>query len=54
MISDEDAARLECPFEEEEVVGVLKAFNGDRAPGLDGFLLRPQPSQIRGYAYPNH
>ena len=37
MISTEDAAWLERPFGEEEVVGVLKAFNGDKAPGPDGF-----------------
>uniref|UniRef100_A0A2N9GD32 Reverse transcriptase domain-containing protein n=1 Tax=Fagus sylvatica TaxID=28930 RepID=A0A2N9GD32_FAGSY len=37
MISAEDAAWLERPFGEEEVVGVLKAFNGDKAPGPDGF-----------------
>uniref|UniRef100_A0A2N9FPT0 Reverse transcriptase domain-containing protein n=1 Tax=Fagus sylvatica TaxID=28930 RepID=A0A2N9FPT0_FAGSY len=37
MISAEDAVWLERPFGEEEVVGVLKAFNGDKAPGSDGF-----------------
>ena len=37
MISTEDAAWLERSFGEEEVVGVLKAFKGDKAPGPDGF-----------------
>ena len=37
MISTEDAAWLERSFGEEEVVGVLKAFKGDTAPGPDGF-----------------
>ena len=37
MIFAEDAAWLERPFEEEEVVGVIKAFNGDKALGPDGF-----------------
>jgi hypothetical protein len=27
------------PFDEEEVVRVLKGFNGDKAPGPDGFSL---------------
>lgn len=32
IISDEDAAWLDRPFDEEEVVGVVKGFNGDKAP----------------------
>ena len=36
-IFGEDADWLAHPFDEEEVVGVLEAFNGDKAPGLDGF-----------------
>uniref|UniRef100_A0A2N9GD12 Reverse transcriptase zinc-binding domain-containing protein n=1 Tax=Fagus sylvatica TaxID=28930 RepID=A0A2N9GD12_FAGSY len=32
MISDEDALWLEHPFGEEEVVGVVAGFNGDKAP----------------------
>ena len=37
MIPREEAMWLERPFDEEEVGGVLKAFNGDKAPGPDGF-----------------
>ena len=36
-LSDEDAGLLVRPFGEEEVVGVIKGFNGDKAPGPDGF-----------------
>uniref|UniRef100_A0A2N9H333 Reverse transcriptase domain-containing protein n=1 Tax=Fagus sylvatica TaxID=28930 RepID=A0A2N9H333_FAGSY len=38
-ISDEDAVWLERPFDEEEIVGVVQGFNGDKAPGPDGFSL---------------
>ncbi len=34
MILDEDALWLDHPFGEEEVVGVVTGFNGDKAPGL--------------------
>jgi hypothetical protein len=37
MIPQDEALWLERPFDEEEVGGVLKVFNGDKAPGLDGF-----------------
>ena len=37
MIPRDEALWLERPFDEEEVGGVLKAFNGDKAPGPDGF-----------------
>ena len=38
MISNEDSDWLGRPFEEEEVLGVIQGFNGDKAPGPDGFL----------------
>ena len=40
-ISVEDASWLDRPFEEEEeeVFGVINDFNGDKAPGLDGFSI---------------
>ena len=38
-ISVEDASWLDRPFEEEEVFGVITDFNGDKAPGLDGFSM---------------
>ena len=39
MISGEDAVWLERPFDEEEVAGVVAGFNGDKAPGPDGFSM---------------
>jgi hypothetical protein len=39
MISDEDAAWLERSFDDDEVVGVVMGFNGDKAPGPDGFTM---------------
>ncbi|KAL6331818.1 hypothetical protein AAG906_020162 [Vitis piasezkii] len=38
-IGDEDAARLEEVFSEEEVFKALSDLNGDKAPGPDGFPL---------------
>ena len=38
-ISGEDAEWLERPFDEEEIAGVVQGFNGDKAPGSDGFSL---------------
>ena len=38
-ISEEEAARLELPFTEEEVFIALNDLNGDKAPGLDGFTI---------------
>lgn len=35
----EDAFWLERPFEEEDVSGVVRGLNGDKALGLDGFSL---------------
>ena len=32
-ISDEDVGWLDRPFEEEEVIGVIKGFNRDKALG---------------------
>jgi hypothetical protein len=37
ILSNEDAAGLERPFEEDEVTGVVHGFVGDKAPRLDGF-----------------
>ena len=39
MISNEDSDWLGRPFEEEEVLGVIQGFNGDKAPGPDGFSM---------------
>ena len=39
MISGEDASWLERPFCEEEVAGVVAGFNGDNAPGPNGFSM---------------
>ncbi|RVW20304.1 Transposon TX1 uncharacterized 149 kDa protein [Vitis vinifera] len=39
-IGDEDAARLEEVFSEEEVLKALSDLNGDKAPGPDGFPIR--------------
>ena len=39
MISEEEAAWLERPFEEEEVYGVIQGCNGDKSPGPDGFSM---------------
>jgi hypothetical protein len=38
-ISEEEAAWLDRPFEESEIVHVVQGCNGDKAPGLDGFSL---------------
>ena len=38
-ISVEDVNWLDRPFEEEEVLGVINDFNGDKAPSLDGFSM---------------
>ena len=37
MITAEEAHWLKRPFDEKEVGGVIKLFNRDKAPGLDGF-----------------
>jgi hypothetical protein len=37
MLSTGEAAGLERPFEEEEVIGVVQGFVRDKAPGPDGF-----------------
>ena len=39
MISTEDSDWLGRPFEEKEVLGVIQGFNGDKAPGPDGFSM---------------
>ena len=38
-ISEEDALWLDRPFDEEEVYGVINGFNGDKAPGPNGFSM---------------
>ena len=38
-ISGEVAEWLERPFDEEEIAGVVQGFNGDKAPGPNGFSL---------------
>lgn len=35
----EEASRLELPFEEREVLEVVKGMNRDKAPGPDGFSM---------------
>ena len=37
LLSVEDAAGLEKPFEEDKVLGVMHGFVGDKAPGPEGF-----------------
>ena len=36
-ISGDNVDRLERPFEETEIYEVIKEFNGDKSPGLNGF-----------------
>uniref|UniRef100_A0A2N9G078 Reverse transcriptase domain-containing protein n=1 Tax=Fagus sylvatica TaxID=28930 RepID=A0A2N9G078_FAGSY len=43
MIPREEAMWLERPFDEEEVGGVLKAFNGDKAPARFSILINGCP-----------
>ena len=38
-ISRDNVDWLEKPFEESEVLEVIKEFNGDKSPGPDGFLM---------------
>ena len=38
-ISGDNADWLEKPFEESEVLEVIKEFNGDKSPGPDGFSM---------------
>ena len=38
-ISEEDVLWLDRPFDEEEVYGVINGFNGDKAPGPNGFSM---------------
>ena len=38
-IGNEDAAKLEESFSEEEISSALFKLNGDKAPGLDGFTI---------------
>ena len=36
-IKAEEAAWLECPFEEDEITAVVRSMNGDKSPSPDGF-----------------
>ena len=38
-ISEEDATWLDRSFDEDEVFGEVHDFNGDKAPGTDGFTM---------------
>ena len=38
-IFEEDALRLDRPFEEDEVFGVVSGFNGDKSPAPNGFSM---------------
>ena len=38
-ISGDNVDWLERPFEEAEIFEVIKEFNGDKSPGLDGFSM---------------
>ena len=38
-ISRDNVDWLEKPFEESEVLEVIKEFNGDKSPGPDGFSM---------------
>ena len=38
-ISGDNVDWLEKLFEESEVLEVIKEFNGDKSPGLDGFSM---------------
>ena len=38
-IFEEEATRLDSPFEEEEVFGVIQGCNGDKSPGPDDFSM---------------
>ena len=39
MIDDGEVNWLESVIDEEEFLEVIKSLNGDKAPGLDGFLI---------------
>ena len=38
-IFEEEATRLDSPFEEEAVFGVIQGCNGDKSPGPDDFSM---------------
>lgn len=38
-IFDDKASRLVRPFDDVEVFGLVKDFEGDKTPGPDGFLM---------------
>jgi hypothetical protein len=38
-LSGEDLEGLNRPFSEEEVLNVVKNFNGDKSPGPDGYSM---------------
>lgn len=37
VVGSDDAIWMETKFEESYVLELLQAFNGEKAPGLDGF-----------------
>ena len=39
MIGDMDRNLLDCQFEREEILQVVKDLQGDKSPGLDGFTM---------------
>lgn len=38
-LSEEDVAWLDRPFNEDELLGVIQGFNGDKASCPDGFSM---------------
>ena len=45
-ISNDKASRLVRPFDDVEVFGIVKDFEGDKAPNPDGFLMAFFPSLL--------
>lgn len=39
LINLEESVLLEAPFEEQEILECIKAYAGDKAPGLDDFTM---------------
>ena len=53
-ISDDKAGWLVRPFDDVEVFGVVKDFEGDKAPNPDGFLMAFFPSLLGCYQFRSH
>ena len=47
-ISEDERNVLEIRFDKEEIVQVLKDFQGDKAPGPDGFTMAFFPEMLAG------